>query len=87
MASSLVAMTPAVARAIGVDLDAEAIRIGQVKGFAHQVIGHPDPQVERGDVGGKASEGRPIRQQEGQVEQPERAPACLHHAGARLQHH
>ena len=69
-----IALTPGASRPVGVDLDAEAIRIPQVQRFAHEVIGHPRTHAEIPQVSDELPEGGPLGQKHGEVIQSERAP-------------
>lgn len=57
-----VSILPRVTRPIGVHLDTQLVRVRQIEGLAHEMVGHADTNVLRGQVRSKAAEGRPIGQ-------------------------
>lgn len=71
-----VGVFPSRAGTVGVYLDSEAVRIVQFNRLAHQVIRHPRRHPDRRQMGDEAAEGRPVRQQDREVEQPQRAAAA-----------
>ena len=75
-------MSPLGSRAIRVHLDAEIVRILEIDGLAHEVIGHAGPHTELAEMTEKPAERRAIRKQYGVVVQPEQT-VTRHRANAR----
>ena len=76
---------PRRARSIGVDLDTQPIGVREVQRLAHEVIRHADPDLLRGQVRGKAAEGRAVGQEQCEVIQAERAAPRPCDAGPAVQ--
>ena len=66
-------LSPERSRPIGVDLDAESVRVGEVERLTDQVIRHSDTDATFRDVHGKSAECGTIGQQNGEMIQAERA--------------
>ena len=71
---------PALARPVGIDLDAEPVRIGEIERFADQVVAGAGVHPEVGEMVNEPAERRPVRQQDREVEEPE--PAATGGPGA-----
>lgn len=67
--------TPRVARAIGVHLNAEIVRILEVERLAHQVVRRPGTRANLGQMPNESAERRAIGPQHGKVVEPEPAAA------------
>jgi hypothetical protein len=65
--------SPTLARPVGVDLDAEPVRIGEIERLADQVVARAgvDPEVRQ--MLDEAAQRRPVREQDREVEEPEPA--------------
>ena len=74
---------PGAARSIGVDLNAETIRVREVQRLAHQVVGHADTYRRRRDACGELPEcgafgrGRQVKQAERTLRRRHDALPCL----------
>lgn len=64
-------VTPLRARAVGVDLDAETVGIGEVDGLTHQVVRHAGLHAGLREVPYEPCEVGAFGQEEGDVEEPE----------------
>jgi hypothetical protein len=80
-----IAVPPCLSRTVGVYLDPQIVGIPQVERFADQVIGHAHANAKRRGVGGKSSEHRAVRQQDGEVVEPQGAAARPFHAASGVQ--
>ena len=74
---------PAVARPVGVDLDPQAVGVGQVQRLAHQVIGHPRVGTDPAQMGQEPAERGAVRKQDRKMVKPQ-PPAPRHRRRARV---
>src|SRR6202008_776241 len=64
---------PRVARPVGVDLDAEPVRIGEIHRFADEMIGHPGVRADLTEVRDESSERRSIGEENCEVVETEQS--------------